>query len=49
LGVAIAVTILGSRVNTTIADHRRMFGAMAIAAVLTSAADVFLMTQSRQT
>jgi EmrB/QacA subfamily drug resistance transporter len=48
LGIAIAVTILGSRVNTTIADHRRMFAAMAIAAVLTAVADIFLMTQSRQ-
>ena len=34
-GVAVAVTILGSLVDTSLSDHRRVFGAMTVAAIIT--------------
>jgi hypothetical protein len=36
LGVAVAVTILGSRSTRRSADYRRMFAAMTVAALITS-------------
>ena len=46
LGVAIAVTILGSRVGTTIDDHRRMFAAMTGAAIITIVSNVLLLPRA---
>jgi hypothetical protein len=46
LGVAVAVTILGSRVGTTIGDHRRMFAAMTVAAIITMLSNVFLLSRA---
>ena len=45
LGVAVAVTILGSRVGTTIGDHRRMFAAMTAAAIITMLSNVVLLSR----
>jgi hypothetical protein len=49
LGVAVAVTILGSRTATTISDHRRMFAAMTVAAVITIVSNVWLMPRAART
>jgi MFS family permease len=46
LGVAVAVTILGSRTTTTIDDHRRMFAAMTLAAIVTIVSNVLLMPRA---
>ena len=46
LGVAVAVTILGSRVDTTLSDHRRMFAAMTIAALITIVSNLLLLPRT---
>jgi EmrB/QacA subfamily drug resistance transporter len=48
LGVAVAVTILGSRVGTTLGDHRRMFAAMTVAAVITIISNSLLLPRTRR-
>ena len=47
LGVAVAVTILGSRVDTTLGDHRRMFAVMTIAAAITIVSNLLLLPRTR--
>ena len=48
LGVAVAVTILGSRVETSLADHRRMFAAMAIAGAVTVVSNLLLLPRAHR-
>ena len=48
LGVAVAVTILGSRVSATLSDHRRVFLAMTIAAAITVVSNLLLLPRTRQ-
>jgi EmrB/QacA subfamily drug resistance transporter len=47
LGVAIAVTILGSRVATSLGDYRRTFAAMTIAGAITVVSNILLIPRAQ--
>jgi MFS family permease len=46
LGVAVAVTILGSRVTTSLGDYRRTFVAMTVAGAITVVSNILLIPRA---